>query len=220
MRTISVVSQKGGAGKTTIAVHLAVAAQAAGLSVAIVDMDPQASAARWSDDRTAEEPEVVSIQPARLTKTLDTARAAGADLVVIDTAPDADGAALTAIRASDLVLIPCRPSAFDLAAIATTRELVRIEKKTAYIVLSAAPVRSALVAEASAGLTAEGAQIAPVVLHNRIAFSHAVIDGRTATEYDPGGKAAEEARALMLWACRHVGLSPDRQADTTTLAAE
>lgn len=118
MRTISVVSQKGGAGKTTIAVHL-----------------------------------------------------------------NADGAALTAIRASDLVLIPCRPSAFNLAAIATTRELVRIEKKAAYIVLSAAPVRSALVAEASAGLAEEGAQIAAVVLHNRIAFSHAVIDGRTATEY-------------------------------------
>ncbi len=213
MRTIAVVSQKGGAGKTTITVHLAVAAQAAGLSVAIVDMDPQASAARWADDRAADAPEVVSIQPARLTKTLDGARAAGADLVVIDTAPNADGAGLAAIRAADLVLIPCRPSAFDLAAIATTRDLVRIEKKTPYVVLSAAPVRSALVGEARDGLAREGAEVCPVVLHARVAFSHAVIDGRTANEYEPAGRAAEEATALMLWACRHVGLSPSSHAD-------
>lgn len=217
MRTISVISQKGGAGKTTIAVHLAVAAAAAGLRTAIVDLDPQTSARRWGDKR-GREPDVVSDHAERLPQLLATAGANGADLVVVDTAPNADRASLTAARAADLILIPCRPAAFDLDAIAATRELAEIARKVPYIVLSAAPVRSSLVAEARAGLTAEGAQVAPVVLHNRVAFSHAVIDGRTATEYEPHGKAAAEAWDLMVWACRHVGLQPCLQADMPAAA--
>ena len=219
MRTISVISQKGGAGKTTIAVHLAVAASAAGLRVAVVDLDPQTSARRWGDKR-GREPEVIGDHAERLPQLLAAAEANGADLVVVDTAPNADRASLTAARAADLILIPCRPAAFDLDAIAATRELADIARKVPYIVLSAAPPRSGLVAEARNGLTAEGAQVAPVVMHSRVAFSHAVIDGRTATEYEPRGKAAAEAWDLMLWACRHVGLQPSGQAGTTARAAE
>src|SRR5262245_22910622 len=82
MKVISVVSQKGGAGKTTIAVHLGVAAQNAGRSVAIIDLDPQASASTWKDLRKAATPAVVSAQPARLSQVLETARKHGAQLVI------------------------------------------------------------------------------------------------------------------------------------------
>jgi len=205
MRVISVISQKGGAGKTTIAVHIAVAAMVAGVRTAVIDLDPQTSARRWGDKRDRD-PEVISDHAERLSQLLAAAGQNGADLVVIDTAPNADRATLIAARAAELILIPCRPAAFDLDAIEATRELADIARKVPYIVLSAAPVRSNLVGEARQGLTAKGALVAPVVLHNRVAFSHAVIDGRTATEYEPGGKAAQEAIALTARACRHVGL--------------
>lgn len=219
MRVISVISQKGGAGKTTLAIHLAVCAAAAGIRTAIVDLDPQTSARRWGDKR-GREPEVISDHAERLPQLLSAAERNGADLVVVDTAPNADRASLTAARSADLILIPCRPAAFDLDAIEATRELAEIARKAPYVVLSAAPVRSSLVDEARRGLESKGTAVCPIVLHNRVAFSHSVIDGRTATEFEPSGKAAGEAWDLMVWACRHVGLQPAPQAGMTALAAE
>src|SRR5579883_2496149 len=125
MKTIAIISQKGGAGKTTVAVHLAVAAQQRGLNTALFDLDPQASAATWSDKRTQLGPTVVSAQAARLASLLQQAAAQSADLVIIDSAPNADAASLAAARAADLILIPCRPAAFDLNAIGTTLNLDR-----------------------------------------------------------------------------------------------
>ncbi|WP_020095741.1 ParA family partition ATPase [Methylobacterium sp. 285MFTsu5.1] len=213
MKTIAVISQKGGSGKTTIALHLAVAATEAGLATAVVDLDPQASATKWGDTRE-QPPDVVSAQAERLQEMLDAARDNGADLVVVDTAPNADRASLLAMRAADLILIPCRPARFDLEAIAATLELSEIARKEPFVVLSCAPVRSALVGEASSDLEGRGARIAPVVIHQRVAYSHAVIDGRTATEFEPEGKAAEEAWDLLMWACGRVGLSARRPVGT------
>src|SRR6478672_6659434 len=122
MWTVSIVSQKGGAGKTTLAVHLATAAQQAGLTVAVIDLDPQATARRWGEKR-GRPPEVVSDHAIRLPALLEAARTNGADLVFVDTAPNADQAALGAARAADLILIPCRPSAFDLEAVEATLTL-------------------------------------------------------------------------------------------------
>ena len=108
MLIIAIVSQKGGAGKTTLALNIAVASELADRSAVVVDLDPQASAAAWADSREAEAPVVVSAQAARLAEVLDTAREHGAALTLIDTAPHAEAAALTASRAADLVLVPCR----------------------------------------------------------------------------------------------------------------
>lgn len=198
MRTISVISQKGGAGKTTLAVHLATAATRDGLAVAVIDLDPQATARRWGDKRGAP-PEVVSDHAVRLPALLDAARANGADMVFIDTAPNADQAALGAARAADLVLIPCRPSAFDIEAVEATLTLAEIARKPAYVVLNAAAPRGALTGEAGAALAAKGGRVAPVVVHQRAAFVNAVIDGRTAVELEPAGKAAGEVAALWGW---------------------
>ncbi len=210
MRTIAVISQKGGAGKTTTAVHLAVAAQREGYRVAVIDLDPQATARKWGDKRQETEPEVIGDHAERLPQLVEAARANAADLLIIDTAPNADRASLAAARAADLILIPCRPAAFDLEAIEATRDLAAIAKKPAFVVLNSAPIRSAITEEARQGLEAQGAKVCPHVLFVRVAYAHSVIDGRTALEFEPDGKAAEEVRALFKWAGQHVGL-PTRQ---------
>jgi len=207
MKVVALISQKGGAGKSTLAVHLATCAHLSGYRTAIVDLDPQATTRRWGDRREAEGPEVVSDHASRLGALLEAAKANGADLVVVDTAPNADQAALTAARAADLVLIPCRPAAFDLEAIQATRDLAAIARKPAWVVLNAAPNRSRIAAEAKAGLEKEGTACAPAVICQRVAFSHSVIDGRTALEFEPEGRAAQEVRELYTWACGQVGMS-------------
>lgn len=201
MKIIAIVSQKGGAGKTTLAVHLATAAAAAGHRAAIIDLDPQATAASWGDRRTAPEPEVISGQAVRLPALIAAAQGNGADFLVLDTAPNADQTASLAARAADLVLIPCRPSTFDLEAIATTLLLAKAASKPAFVVLNAVPPRSSIGKEAAAGLVAQGAQVAAHQLSHRAAFTHGVIDGRTAQEFEPQGKAAEEIEALYTWLC-------------------
>ena len=142
MEVIAVIAQKGGTGKTTLAISLAVAAQRAGRTAAIVDLDPQATASNWGDRREADSPAIVSAHPVRLAQVLKAAEEGGADLVVIDTPPRAERAAMEAAKASDLVLVPCRPSIFDLETISTTLELLAaVGSKPVAGVLNGVPPR-------------------------------------------------------------------------------
>lgn len=206
MKIVAIISQKGGAGKTTLAVHLAVAAAVAGHSTAIIDLDPQATAASWGDRRMADSPEVISGQAARLPALVSAARQNGADFLVLDTAPNADQVVSLAARAADLVLIPCRAAAFDLEAIETTLMLAKAAMKPAFVVLNAVPPRSGIGKEAAAGLAGKGVEVAPQQITHRAAFAHGVIDGRTAQEFEPHGKAADEIAALYMWLCGIVGM--------------
>ena len=199
MKTIAIISQKGGAGKTTIAIHLAVAAERRGMKTALFDLDPQASASSWSDKRESPSPAVVSAQAARLPNLLEQAAAQLADLVIIDSAPNADAASLAAARAADLILIPCRPAAFDLNAIGTTLNLAAVAGKPAFVVLNAVPPLGKVGEEARIALQSGGVEVVPVVLHQLVAFSHAVNDGRTAQELNDKSKAAKEVEALFAW---------------------
>ena len=137
MLTVAVISQKGGAGKTTIAVGLAVAHDRGDGVAVVVDLDPQGSASVWSDLREADRPVVVSAHSPRVGRVLDAARARGVSLAIIDTAPHASDAALAAARAADVVLIPCRASVADLHAIgashrgATTAASYRVQASCA-----------------------------------------------------------------------------------------
>ena len=114
MFVISLVGQKGGTGKTTVALGLAVAAAHAGHTVAVIDLDPQATASKWKDRRSDENPAVVSAQASRLKPALEVARSSGADYVIIDSAGRSDDSALAAARAADLILIPTRTSILEL----------------------------------------------------------------------------------------------------------
>jgi chromosome partitioning protein len=200
MKTIAIQSQKGGTGKTTTALNLAVAAERAGHTAVVIDLDPQASAAGWKDSRSGDTPVVVSVAPARLPQALQAAQEGGADLVLIDTAPHAESAALAAAKAADLILIPCRPGILDLRAISTTADLVKIAGKPAFVVLNAMPPGATrLIADARAAVAVHGLEVAPVAIEQRAAFGHALTAGQTAQEYEPGGKAAEEITELYGW---------------------
>jgi chromosome partitioning protein len=206
MKTLAVLSRKGGAGKTTIAVHLAVAAEAHGIATVIFDLDPQASAALWSDHRGEPIPTVVPAQAPRLSALLAQAKGNAADLVILDTAPNADTIASEAANHADMILIPCRPSGFDLDAIGATVRLAQAAGKPAYVIITAAPVQGVETAEATAALTAAGLEVCPVVLHSRKAYASRIHEGRTAQETDPTGKAAAEIRALLLWVSKKANL--------------
>lgn len=220
MRTVAVVSQKGGAGKTTLAVHLAVAAASAGYSVAVIDLDQQATAAQWADWRTDDSVAVVAAPHGRLLPTLAEARRSEVDLVIIDSPPAADAAAVAAARAADLVLIPTRPSAFDLHAIRTTAELVRVAQKPGFVVLNGIPPRAAnLIDEVAAVVQSLGLTLAPVCLVDRAAFRHAVVSGQTAQEYEPSGKAALEVESLYAWTCGQLHMPTHPQLHTRKAVA-
>ena len=193
MDVVAIVAQKGGAGKTTLTVSLAVAAERAGCAVAIVDLDPQASVSNWGDRRETDSPVVVSAQPARLGHVLDAAREQGADLLLIDTPPRAEQAAMAAVKVAKIVLIPCRPAIYDLETVATTVELVRFAgDKPVAVVLNGVPSRGQKREQATEVLTTMGLRVCPTSLGYRAAFDHASALGLNAQEYEPRGKATSE----------------------------
>jgi chromosome partitioning protein len=211
MKTIAIISQKGGAGKTTLALHLAVAAERAGQTAVIIDLDPQASATSWKDSRPGETPAVVSAQSARLQAVLDAAEKGGAAFCIIDTAPHSESAALAAARAADLILIPCRPAILDLRAISNTIDLAKIAGKPVAVVLNSVPPRGSLAEEAAAAVAGYGVDVAPVQIGQRAAFMHALTVGQTAQEYEPAGKGADEVQQLYMWTCKQVGMLDNEQ---------
>ncbi len=204
MQTVAVISQKGGVGKTTLALHLAVAAERAGKTTVLVDLDPQASAATWKDLRQDETPFVQPAQVNRLGTILVEAQKHGAEFAVIDTSPNSESASLAAARAADFVLIPCRPHLLDLKAISSSIELAKLAKKPYAVVLNAVPTRGAIAAEAIAAVNQYGALVAPVHIGMRAAYYHCLVAGQVAQEYEPTGKAAEEAFALYKWTAKQL----------------
>jgi chromosome partitioning protein len=204
MHTVAIISQKGGVGKTTLALHLAVAAERDGKSTVLVDLDPQASATTWKDLRRDETPVVQPAQPSRLSNILARAADLGAEFAVIDTSPNSESASLLAARAADFVIIPCRPHLLDLKAISSSIELARIAKKPFAVVLNAVPPRGTLAAEAEAAVSQYGAPIAPIQIAMRAAYYHCLVGGQVAQEYEPIGKAADEAYALYKWTLKQL----------------
>ena len=166
----------------------------------MIDLDPQASSADWKDSRKQKTPVVITLPHTRLAQGLQAAQEGGAKLAVIDTAPHSESAAMAAIRAADLVLVPCRPGILDLRAIGTTAELLKLADKPAFVVLNVIPLgASQLLKDACSAVAVHGLVVAPVVLHQRASFAHALTAGMTATEYEPKGKAAAEVAALLKW---------------------
>ena len=136
MRVIAFVTQKGGAGKTTLAVNCAVAAERVGLRTIILDLDDQGSAEAWYKKRDAETPRLVRIGSWKLPEAMVAARSGGYDLVIIDTPGRDEPSVNAAVRAADFVVIPCRPTPVDLKATPPTVATVGRLEKPAVFVLS------------------------------------------------------------------------------------
>lgn len=200
MKTIAVVSQKGGSGKTTLSVHLAACAVKAGKTVALIDIDPQENCFSWFQTRSSEnELAATKAQAAELPQLLKKLKDAHADLVVIDTAPHSNDSAAAAVEMADFVLVPCRPSRFDLEAIISTMNIISLTKDPPphAIVINGAPPVGKLAQEAREALEAQGYPVLKTVVSNRVAFNYAVTDGRSVHEYEPEGKATKEINALF-----------------------
>ena len=196
MKTVAVISQKGGAGKTTLTLHLAVASALSGQNTAVIDLDPQASAANWGDRRDTEVPVVLSAHASRLRREVTRVAIIGGEMLYLDTAPHSDGSALEAAKLADLVLIPCRPAILDLEALNNSLAFIRTVHKPICVVLNAIAPIGHDADQAVEALKGLGVEICPVRLGHRVAFARSLISGQVAQEFDPKGKAAGELDRL------------------------
>jgi chromosome partitioning protein len=211
MKIVTLLAQKGGTGKTTLSIHLAVLAAARGMRVVIADIDPQRSAGVWKKRREEDSPDVISLKADVLKKAIGDYKKQGVDLLVIDTAPHSHDDAIIAARAADFILIPSRPAILDLEAIGTSVDIVKGLAGKAAIVLNGCPFpgkngERAIVVEAREALGGYGLPVSPAAISNRVALSHSLIGGQAVTEFESDGKAAAEIRELMNWINEEVGL--------------
>lgn len=186
---ITLLSQKGGVGKTTLAVHLAVEAAKGRKKSAIIDADPQASSFQWYERRKDKK----NIQVVRQ-KEQDELREH--DFLFIDTSPRIEKNEFKAIMQSDVTLIPCQPSFFDLASILESVELCEVAKKKYFIVLNRVVPRANQTKRIIASLEENKIPVCPVLIYNRQLFAEPMDKGLTAMELEAGGKAAVEIKAL------------------------
>ena len=223
MQTIAILSQKGGSGKTTLALHLAVAAWQDGKTAVIADLDEQASATMWHRARKEPLPHVQPTHSAALEEFAAEAARQGVDFLFIDTAPQSDKPAINAAEVADLILIPCRPSVMDLRAIQNTlrlTSLVNLKPGAAvFAVLTQIEPFGKLHEEAQTTLRQLAVNVLPHGLGRRVAYHHGLIDGQTALEYEPAGKAAQEVRALYEQICSLV-VMPSRHQEQAEQADE
>lgn len=199
MKTVAFMTQKGGAGKTTLVASLGVVAQESGERVFLIDLDPQGTLTSWGRRRRTETPAVDKITPDKLAAALKGLAAAGYTLAIIDTQGVDTPATAAAMEAADLSLIPTRPTAFDIeGAKPTVRALVRLGRPFAFVINQSPPMRSARLGEAAKALDLLGALAEPPIAQ-RTDHQDATGFGLGVTEHDPHGKAAEEVRALWAW---------------------
>lgn len=208
MKTIAIESQKGGVGKTTLAINLAVAAELDGKAAAIIDLDPQASATRWKELRPDKGPAVVSAQASRLKQMLNTAMVTGVDVVFIDTAPNSEGSILTAARLADLVLVPCKPGILDMQAIEITIDLiVNAAKKAPHVIMTMCPPIGGHGERSSAVIGEQySVSIVPQRICHRAPYGHSLVAGQSVQEFEPEGKASQEIGSVYRWICSTIGV--------------
>ena len=196
---ITVAQQKGGAGKTTLAAHLAAAWAGAGKKVALVDIDPQASLSAWYKTREQAMDETgidfSAITGWRVQGEVER-RARDHDIVLIDGPPHAETEARIAVRSARLVIVPLQPSPMDVWATRPTLDLARAEKVPAMLVLNRVPARATLTDAMLEEIEALKTSVAETRIGNRVALATALCEGRGITETRKGTRAAEEISAL------------------------
>ena len=196
MDILTIASQKGGAGKTTLSAHLAVEAERTGRGpVAVIDTDPQGSLADWWNQRAADTPLFAAVDVVRLAVHMAELRQQGINLIVIDTPPAFLQTIRAAILVADLVLIPARPSPHDLRAVGVVVDMAEQARKGFCFVVNAATPRTTIALEAVQALAQHG-PVAPVIVHQRIGFAGSMVDGHTVGELQARSRSAEEITQL------------------------
>ena len=196
-KVLAIIGQKGGCGKTTTALSIAVVAAKEGRAVAVIDLDPQVTAANWSDRRGIDNPAVVSCQVSRLTQVLEAAAHEGVDLVIIDTPGKSTDAAIAAAKVADFVLLPIQPQIYDIETLASVKDILTLAGlPESAVLINGAPVQGTRHFDTEAAAGELGFKVAPVVLYRRNAHGDAGNVGLTATEHNPKGKAALEVISL------------------------
>lgn len=203
MKTIALITQKGGAGKTTLAASLAVAAQETGENVAMLDLDPQQSLTAWADNRKQDTPAVDALDASlveRLPDILPKLEGQGYSLVILDTAGVDTASTRIAMQNADISVIPSRPTTMDIRATKATYEAaVRLQRPFVFVLNQCPPQpNNPRADEAAAGLRMWGVMAEPLIMQ-RAAQQDAFASSMGVTEYEPEGKAADEIR--QLWQC-------------------
>lgn len=204
MRVILIASQKGGAGKSTLAAHFGVLADQTGKGgrpALLVDADPQGSLSYWHELRSAETPILARSAGGDAAGIIADAKASKIETVIVDTAPHNAPALAAWVRVADLMIVPVRPAVFDLAAAATTFETARSLKARAVAILNACPApgrwgEPAAVTQARELLAKQGVEALAGQVSQRASLAHALISGAAVHEYEPNGSAAKEIAAM------------------------
>ncbi len=199
MHTIAFVTQKGGSGKSTLSAGVAVAAQAACERVFLLDMDPQKSLTTWAANRRDENFGVEAVAAGKLPAALGALAQGNVSLVIIDTPASHSAASEAAMHAADLIIIPVRPTVFDIWSSEVTRRRAKELGKEYVFVLNQCPILQGnrRVQDGVAALEAMGGLLRPLIT-SRVDYQEAIRRGLGPTEVDPSGAAAEEMR--QLWA--------------------
>jgi chromosome partitioning protein len=209
MNIVSILGQKGGTGKTTIAAAMAVAAAKAGRTVAVLDLDPQTNIAEWGDQRAElgkDDVTVISCQAGRLPHVIKTAEQGGADLVIIDTAGSAAEPAIAAAKAAatckegHLVLIPLQPHMFDIRTLkGVTDVLMLAGSPRAAVIVSQAISKGKRHLDAAEGVAEKGFDVCPTVIHRLVGHGDPGNVGLTSLDCEPDGQAAKEILSLYAY---------------------
>lgn len=198
MRTVAVLAQKGGVGKSMMARSMAVCALGDGLRTVLIDADPQATVVAWGKRREHAVPAILQVAEQSIGRAVAEAKGRGADLVVVDTPPSVQAVISNAAGVADSCIIVTGIFPEDIETVGAVVQLVRAVRKPAVIVINKT-TRSQALTLARTALATFRLPLCPITLSQLVSHPYAAAEGLTASEREPGSKAATELAQVWAW---------------------